>query len=394
MAGSGRGDQLPLVRHQLQARRSEPRRRRRERHARRGSPAGALERAQQRAEQLPAGQPARTGGALRNGGEVRGEEGVRQLPGDHRLRHDPPLRAGGSGRGLRRRDLLGRRLDAEVPQHVPLERPGRVGDVGVLGEQRQQPSVPDGGPREDGRDAVQALELLGPMTVASGAPPGRGRARPAAPGRRPGTSCARPASRGRAGQPPRPHGRFGRAPRRRRRGGGRRCFRGAVRRAPVWRWPGRATDSSSGTPRHGGRGSMPHSPADRARTSRAEGLALRTPSRPADLRKIDAAGLQAPRTRNRRWVGCDHGTGRVVVGRPVRFSGTSIISTRARPDDSQPRRAVDPGAARSAPGPLCSDRRSRVVGREVDQTRPPRTCRDRVRRATSWRRRTRPRWRR
>ena len=37
----------------------------------------------------------------------------------------------------RRRDLFGRRLDAEVPQHLPLERPGRVGDVGVLGEQRQ-----------------------------------------------------------------------------------------------------------------------------------------------------------------------------------------------------------------------------------------------------------------
>jgi hypothetical protein len=29
----------------------------------------------------------------------------------------------------------------------------------------------------------------------------------------------------------------------------RRCFRRAVRRAPVWRWPGRATDSSSGNAR-------------------------------------------------------------------------------------------------------------------------------------------------
>ena len=174
VTGSGRGDQLPLVRHQLQARRGEPCRRRRERHARRGSPAGALEGTQQRAEQLPAGQAARTGGELRNGGEVGGEKGVRQLPGDHRLRHDPPLRAGGSGRGLRRRDLFGRRLDAEVPQHLPLERPGRVGDAGVLGEQRQQPSVPDGGRREDGRDAVQALELLSPMTVASGRRPDAG----------------------------------------------------------------------------------------------------------------------------------------------------------------------------------------------------------------------------
>ena len=174
VTGSGRGDQLRLVRHQLQARRGEPCRRRGQRHACRGSPTGALEGAEQRAEQLPAGQAARTGGALRNGGEVGGEEGVGQLPGDHRLRHDPALRVGGSGRGLRRRDLFGRRLDAEVPQHLPLERPGRVGDVGVLGEQRQQPGVPDGGRREDGRDAVQALELLGPVTVASGRRPDAG----------------------------------------------------------------------------------------------------------------------------------------------------------------------------------------------------------------------------
>ena len=137
VTGSGRGDQLPLVRHQFQARRGELCRRRRERHARRGCSAGTLEGTQQRAEQLPVGQAARTGGALRNGGEVGGEKGVRQLPGDHRLRHDPPLRVGGSCSGLRRRELFARRLDAEVPQHLPLERPGRVGDAGALGEQRQ-----------------------------------------------------------------------------------------------------------------------------------------------------------------------------------------------------------------------------------------------------------------
>ena len=136
VTGSDRGDQLPLMRHQLQGRRGELCRRRRERHARRGSPTGALEGTKQRAEQFPAVQAARTGGALRNGGQVGGEEGVRQLPGDHRLRHDPQLRAGGSGRGLRRRYLFGRRLDAEVPRHLQLERPGRVGDAGVLGEQR------------------------------------------------------------------------------------------------------------------------------------------------------------------------------------------------------------------------------------------------------------------
>src|SRR5207248_10115707 len=58
-------------------------------------------------------------------------------------------------------------------QNLPLERPGRVGDVGVLGEQRQQPSVLDSGRREDGCDAVQALELS-PMTVASGRRPDAG----------------------------------------------------------------------------------------------------------------------------------------------------------------------------------------------------------------------------
>ena len=96
------------------------------------------------------------------------------MPGDHRLRHDPPHRGGGSCRGLRRRNLLERRLDPEVPQHLPLERPGRVGDAGALGQQRQQPSVLDGGPRKDGRDIVQALELLSPTTVASGRRPDAG----------------------------------------------------------------------------------------------------------------------------------------------------------------------------------------------------------------------------
>ncbi len=167
VTGRGRGDHLPLVRHQLQVRRGEACRRRRERHAGRGAPACALEGTQQRVEQFPAGQAARTGGGLRNGGEVGGQEGVRQLPGDHRLRHDPPLHDSGSGLGLGRRDLVGRRLDAELPQHLPLERPGRVGHIGVLGEQRQELSVPDGGRRQDGRDAVQAPELLGPVTVAS-----------------------------------------------------------------------------------------------------------------------------------------------------------------------------------------------------------------------------------
>jgi hypothetical protein len=45
---------------------------------------------------------------------------------------------------------------------------GGVGDDGVLGEQREEPGISDGGRREDGRDAVQALELLGPTGFAAG----------------------------------------------------------------------------------------------------------------------------------------------------------------------------------------------------------------------------------
>ena len=52
------------------------------------------------------------------------------------------------------------------------------------------------------------------------------------------------------------------------------CFRGALRRALVWRWPGRATDFSSGMPGHGGHGSMPLSPTAGARNSQAKGLML------------------------------------------------------------------------------------------------------------------------
>ena len=83
-------------------------------------------------------------------------------------------------------------LDARRPQHVPLERPGRVGDDGVLGEEREERGVTHGGLREDRRDPVQALELLGPVGRGSRSPPrGPGRAPRAQAVRRPGTSCAR-----------------------------------------------------------------------------------------------------------------------------------------------------------------------------------------------------------
>ncbi len=101
VAGRGRRDQPRLVRHQLLALGGEPGRRCREAHARRGRPTGALERAQQRAEQLPAGQAARTGPDRSGRGEVRCEEGVRQLTGGHGQRHDPAL-SGGAVRGLGR----------------------------------------------------------------------------------------------------------------------------------------------------------------------------------------------------------------------------------------------------------------------------------------------------
>jgi hypothetical protein len=74
---------------------------------------------------------------------------------------------GGGGRGLHRRELVGARLDARGPQHVPLERPGLVGDDGVLGDERHEPGITHGALREDRRDAVEAFELLGPVRVAA-----------------------------------------------------------------------------------------------------------------------------------------------------------------------------------------------------------------------------------
>ena len=220
-----------------------------------------------------------------DGGEVGGEERVRQLPGDHRLRHDPPLRAGGRGRGLGRRDLFGRRLDAEVPHHLPLERPGRVGDAGVLGEQRQQPSVPDGGRREDGRDAVQALELLGPVTVASAAA-ARTRARSSRSSRATAWNFVRTAG---VTRPRRAAASTSRTVRASTETTSPRCAdapllpRGgtaSARLALAWSSHKLLLRNAG----HGGRGSMPHSPIGRdEKRPEHEGLVLRTPSRPADL---------------------------------------------------------------------------------------------------------------
>ena len=80
------------------------------------------------------------------------------------------------------------------------------------------------------------------------------------------------------------------------------CFRGAVRRAPVWRWPGRATDSSSNAE---ARWPRQHAARSRGRggTSPSRGLMLRTPSRRADLRgSTHRTSVGLTRTRSRRRV--------------------------------------------------------------------------------------------
>src|SRR3984893_17003736 len=79
----------------------------------------------------------------------------------------------------------------------------------------------------------------------------------------------------------------------------------AVRRAPAWRWPGRATDFSSGMPGHGGHGSMPHSPAAGARNVPGTGPGASNAEPTCGSRRIDAAGLdkRLTRTRSRRLVG-------------------------------------------------------------------------------------------
>ena len=96
---------------------------------------------------------------------------------------------------------------------LALERPGRVGDDGVLGEQREERGVADGGLREDRRDAVEALELLGPVRLAAGlVGPDAGALLAQQQGDDLELRARRRASPGRAGRPPRPRGRRGRAP--------------------------------------------------------------------------------------------------------------------------------------------------------------------------------------
>src|ERR1700691_1725003 len=160
------------------------------------------------------------------------------------------------------------------------------------------------------------------MTVASGA-------RPAAAGRRPRTSYARSASRGRAEQPPRPHGQFGPAPRRRRRGGGRVA-------ASAGRYGERPSGAGLVEPQTSPlecRGTVATAacrtvPRPGRGTSRAQGLVLRTPSRLADLQgSTQRASTSVPRGPGATggWAS-NHATGKVVVGRPARFLATAHVN--------------------------------------------------------------------
>ena len=215
VAGRGGGDQLRLVRHQLQATRRVPGGRRGKGHARRGSAAGALERAEERAEQLPTGQAASDGpcsaGRTRSRGRGRGWPAVARRPTAAR----PDARwwrtaaagsvgATSSGAGSIPAALSMSRLSDLAASETTASSARSASSAGVA----------DGGLREDRRDPVEALELLGPVGVAAGL------VRPD-----PGVLLAHQqcddlelraharASRGRAGRPPRPHGRRGRAPR-------------------------------------------------------------------------------------------------------------------------------------------------------------------------------------
>ena len=117
-------------------------------------------------EQLPAGQPMSASLALRGCAEVGRQERVGQLARGDRLRHHPAL-APGVDHGLGDDDLLRDRLEAGGLEHLPLEPPGRVGDLGVLGEQGEQRCVPSRGLGEDRRHPVQPLELLVAVRLAA-----------------------------------------------------------------------------------------------------------------------------------------------------------------------------------------------------------------------------------
>ena len=103
----------------------------------------------------------------------------------------------------------------------------------------------------------------------------------------------------------------------------RRCFRGAVRTAPAWRWPGRATDSSSALPGHGGHGSMPHGPAAGAKNVPGTGPSASNAEPACGSSRINAAGHASHAHPEPPVSGLvTTAPGKVVIRRPIRFLGT------------------------------------------------------------------------
>ena len=159
MPALGGRDHLRLVLHQRQPRRHPPHGRLGQRHAGHGTRGGLLEGAQQRADELPVGQPAGDGATHRDGVEVGAHERVGELALKHLHGQHLALVLGVVGdRGGDR--LLGRLL-AGGGQQVALPRAGLGGDLGVLGQQRHQPDVAGGGGGHDLGQALEPLELLG-----------------------------------------------------------------------------------------------------------------------------------------------------------------------------------------------------------------------------------------
>ena len=162
----GGGHHLRLVPHQLEAAGRAQGRRVGQVHAGRG--AAGLEGPQQRTEELPRREPAGAGGPLLDGTEVGDHERARQLTGDDGLGDDAPLRLQAGVLGLGRRLLVRGRLLPRRLAHLALQRPGRVGDDRVVGEQGQQGRLAGGGLGQDGGDAVEPLQLLGPAGLGDG----------------------------------------------------------------------------------------------------------------------------------------------------------------------------------------------------------------------------------
>ena len=162
----GRGDQPGLVRHELAAAG-----RRAGRRARAGActtEAPSPARSNERSSGPRSSQPPAAWAGVRSAARPRSRGPGTGSPSVARRPTAAPRRAWWARRPAprRARGLLGLGLDARLAQHVALERPGVVGDDGVLAEQRQERRVADGGLRQGGRDVVETLELLGAPCVA------------------------------------------------------------------------------------------------------------------------------------------------------------------------------------------------------------------------------------